>query len=81
MNRTTHTNGTGEYLCDAESKKMFTHDLASRFAREMRRRLNSNHAPYRCVSCGYFHIGSLDSRRQQPRRRPRRNNRRPGGTR
>ena len=78
MTEDRHNNGTGEFLCGAESKRMFTHDRASRFAREMRRKKNSNHAPYRCRSCGFFHIGSSDSRRQHRRRRTR-DARRPSG--
>lgn len=71
MTNTLHPNGTGAFLCEAESKKMFTHDRATRHARQMRRIKESNHAAYHCGACGYSHIGSSDSRRSRGRRRHR----------
>jgi len=71
MTNTLHRNGTGEFRCKAENKKMFTHDRATRYARQMRRTKDSNHAVYHCGACGYFHIGSSDSRRSHRRRRHR----------
>ncbi len=71
MTNTLHPNGTGAFVCEAESKKMFTHDLATRHARQMRRAKDSNHAAYHCGACGYSHIGSSDSRRSRRRRRHR----------
>ena len=41
---------------------------AKKESKYMRGRFDSNHAPYRCGHCTYFHVGSTVSRRQSSRK-------------
>jgi hypothetical protein len=72
MNNSFHNTGTEARICAVENKKMFSHALAVKYALQMRRTKNTNHAPYYCRACAHFHIGSSESRRQRRRRRYRR---------
>ena len=51
-------NFTYEMICGATGKKKYFHSKAKKDSKHMRSRFDSNHAPYRCRHCGYFHIGS-----------------------
>ena len=45
-------------VCKPTGKKRFFYTDAFRVARDVRRRLYSNHHPYFCKACGDFHVGS-----------------------
>jgi hypothetical protein len=47
-------------VCKSAGKKRFFYTDAFCVARDVRRRLDSNHHPYFCKACGDFHVGSSD---------------------
>ena len=59
---------TNDKVCRVTGKKMYFHEDAKKESKYMRGRFDSNHAPYRCGHCTYFHVGSTASRRQSSRR-------------
>jgi len=64
-------NFTYEKICGATGKKRYFHSKATKDSKHMRGRFDSNHAPYRCRHCGYFHIGSSESPRTRSKARRR----------
>lgn len=54
-------------ICSRTGKKMFTHRVAEKVAREMRRQKSSNHRAYRCPACRYAHVGSSTTMRGHAR--------------
>jgi len=53
--------------CTQTGKRRFTFDGAHKVARTLRRRQGTNHAPYRCTSCGDWHVGSSETGRHSRR--------------
>ncbi len=47
-------------VCKPTGKKRFFYKDAFQVARDVRRRLDSNHHPYFCKACGDFHVGSSE---------------------
>ena len=66
-------------VCESAQKRMFRHGDAEAVARHFRRTQDTNHIAYRCLSCGFAHVGSLEGRRRpratQTRSAPRRTRR------
>jgi len=62
-------NFTHEMICGTTGKKKYFYSKATRDSKYMRSRFDSNHAPFRCKYCGYFHIGSSEGPRTRNKAR------------
>ena len=60
-----------ENTCQVAGKKKYKFAKATRDSKKIRSKYESNHAPYRCKYCTYFHIGSSTSQRVGARSRRR----------
>jgi hypothetical protein len=50
--------------CLVTKKKMFDLVTARAVSKDMRRHKGTNHHPYHCPSCQFWHVGSSEIRRQ-----------------
>jgi hypothetical protein len=50
--------------CLVTNKKMFDQVTAQAVSKDIRRNHDTNHHPYQCPSCRYWHVGSSEIRRQ-----------------
>lgn len=69
MNRALNTNTARrkDYgRCEATGKLRFAFLDARDIGEQKRRRNSTNHAHYRCLSCGYWHVGSTFGQRRRP---------------
>jgi len=55
-------------LCFRASKKCFRHADAAKVAQLLRRRHDTNHHPYHCEACGWWHVGSSERLRPSDRK-------------
>ena len=50
--------------CLVTRKKMFDRATAEAVSKDLRRRKETNHHPYFCHNCQFWHVGSSEIRRQ-----------------